>query len=195
MRGKPHVQRCAGAPSNGRPYLSLTVCIACRRLLHPVHDLALQTFLNRDYASWQSWVRHHASASPRRKTKRRRPAEFLQLVAIPLYPAASCSDNLASIERMRVLGRACARFKCDACTCGPRGSGCLKKWVDAHRSRDPIVWTFRRKLRTNAFNIHSSTPLAPQVRGINGRSMVVWLRKASLIRSGKHSETRGNTSF
>src|SRR2546430_8453564 len=113
---------------------------------HPVHDLAVECFLNRN-------VRHgccRRSTMPVLQSGREPDhvagTNFLDEAALALRPTATACDNERLTERMRVPRSARARLERDARTGGPCRSVCLKQRIDAHRAGEPISRTFGGRL-------------------------------------------------
>jgi len=107
-------------------------------LLHPVHDLAVELFLNGDVRHGRcrrcpvpvllAWREPDHIAGP----------DELDRSAFALSPATSCCDDESLSERMRVPRSPRARLECDARALNPCRIGRLKQGIDAHRAGEPV---------------------------------------------------------
>src|SRR5204863_7117342 len=75
-----------------------------------------------------------------------------------LCPTATSCDDQGLTQWMRVPRRSSAGLKCDAGTSYACRSVCLEQWINAHRARKPIGWTFAGGLRANSFDFHIFKP-------------------------------------
>ena len=72
--------------------------------------------------------------------------DFLNRTSPALCPAATGGDDQGLAERMRVPCSPCTWLKCDAGALNQCRIGCLEKWIDADRAREPILRPFAGSL-------------------------------------------------
>src|SRR3954454_10797582 len=128
--------------------------LVIRNMLHPINGLAVELFLDGDVAHG----RRRRSAVPVLLTWREPDdiagPDLLDGTAFTLHPAETGHDEQGLAKRMRVPGRACARFKGDQGASDARRIGRAKQWVDPHGSRKPLRRALSGRLRTTSFDFH-----------------------------------------
>jgi hypothetical protein len=123
-------------------------------VLHPIHDLAVQTFLDCDMSHGCGGCCPMPVLFARRKPDHVSGAYFLSCAAFPLDPSTAGRDNQRLPEGMRMPGGTRRRFKGDAGAGNKRRVRCLKERVNAYSAGKPVCRTFARGLRTDAFDLH-----------------------------------------
>src|SRR3954471_5574580 len=137
------------ADTSRLPLPSLRFCIAIllrwsttvllvRDLLHPIHGLAVELFLNRN-------VRHRGAGRCAVPMLLTRPEphdvarmNFLNRPAVALRPAAAADDDQRLSQWVRVPSGACARLEGDAGAGDPRGFRTIEQRVNANGTGKPI---------------------------------------------------------
>ena len=134
-------------------------------VLQPIHDLAVESLLNRDMSHGRgrccSMPMFLAGCKPNHISG----MDFLNRTACPLGPSAARRDNQSLSQGMGMPSGTRSRLKRNAGTRNNCGVGCLKKRVNTDSARKPVCRTCARGLRTNAFDFH--TP-------------ILWFREARL---------------
>jgi hypothetical protein len=144
-------QRAGDTPRSG-------VVLRVADVFHPVDDLAVERFRNRD-------VRHRCG---RRRAvpvllARREPNDIARLdlldwPALALREAAAGRHDQRLSERMRVPGRARAGLERDAGAADTRRIGRLEQRVDADRAGEPLGRSLAGRLCAVSLDIHRFGP-------------------------------------
>jgi hypothetical protein len=71
-----------------------------------------------------------------------------------LNPSATSGHDKSLTKRMRVPSGPGTRLKRNACALNKGRIGCLKKWIDADSSGEPVGRALRRRLRPCSFYFH-----------------------------------------
>lgn len=111
-------------------------------VFHPIHHLAVQSFLNGNVSHGHSRGGPVPVLFSRREPNHVSGVDFFCRAAFPLDPSTTCRDNQRLSERMCMPGGARSRLKCDAGASNKAGVGCLKKRVDTYDTGKPVCRTF-----------------------------------------------------
>ena len=123
-------------------------------MLHPIHDLAVEPFLNCD-------VRHGrggCSAVPmllsRRESNHIAGVNLLDRAAFPLRPTAAGGHDEGLPKRMRMPRSPCARLKGDQGAGNESWVGSLKQRINADCAGKPVCGALAGWLRADTFDFH-----------------------------------------
>src|SRR5205823_7150400 len=129
-----------------RSYLLLQSVFFVADLFHPVHDFAVQRFLNGDVRHRGRRCRAVPMLLVRRKPDDIAGPDFFDRSALALRPAKAGSNDQCLTELMRMPRGAGTRLEGDACTGYACVIRCLEQRVNSDVTRKPISWTFIRWL-------------------------------------------------
>jgi len=123
-------------------------------VVHPLHSLAVQSFLNRNMRQSRSRRSSVPMLLSRRKPNHIARVNLLNRTALPLNPATARSHNQSLPQRMRMPRSTRSRFERNAGSTNERRIRRLKERVNPNCSGKPLCRTFARRLRTAAFDLH-----------------------------------------
>src|SRR6267154_1037369 len=121
---------------------------------HPVDNLAVELFLNRDVRHGRGWGSSMPVLLAGREPDHITGPDILDGSAFALRPAAARSDDKRLPQRMRVPCRPRARLESHAGALDQCRIGRLKKRINPYSAREPLGRSFAGRLRTNSFDFH-----------------------------------------
>jgi hypothetical protein len=111
-------------------------------LFHPVHDLAVELFLNGDMSHGGGQCSTMPMLFTRREPDHIDGTDLLNRFSLALDPVATGGDNQCLPQRMRVPRGSSAGFKCDRGSGYPSRLVWLEQGFDARRAREPVTRIF-----------------------------------------------------
>src|SRR5579871_837926 len=124
-----------------------------RHFFHPIDDLAVESFLNRDVGHGCRGGGAVPVFLARSKPDHIAGANLFDRAAGALSPAATGGDDQSLAERMGMPCRASTRFEGYAGAGDECGIRRLKQRIDPHRAGEPFGRSFRGSLRANSFDV------------------------------------------
>src|SRR5439155_15496539 len=115
-------------------------------LLHPIHGLAIELFLNGDVRHGGGWRGAVPMLLPRREPNHVTGPNLLDRPAPTLGAARARRHDQGLAERVRVPGSPGAGLERDTCAGHARRIGGLEERVDADRAGEPLGGSFARRL-------------------------------------------------
>src|SRR3954469_16384332 len=117
-----------------------------RHFRHPINELPIECFLNRDVGHGCGWRGAVPMFFARRKPDDVAGANFFDGTAFALGPTEAGDDDQRLAEWMGVPGGPGARLEGDAGSSGAGRRAWLEEWIDANCAREPISRAFCRRL-------------------------------------------------